>query len=88
MGDAAQLGILIGFYQQKMGIETEKDIVIQVQDSEVLTLKLQKILFLKSNDPSFKLFPNTVDSIVKEAILDIYGNFSEFTTPIITQTML
>ena len=88
MGDAAQLGILVGFYQQFMGIATEQEILLQYQECEISTSQLQDEPFLKSNDPSFKLFTDVVDNTVKCAITSIYGNFSEFTEPIITQSML
>ena len=88
MGEAAQLGILVGFYQQFMGIEIEKKMVVQIQDGEVSTSSLQEIVLLKLNDPSFKLFRDVVDNTIKEAIVGIYGEFSEFTTPIITQSMI
>ena len=45
-------------------------------------------MLLKSKDPSSKLFGDVVDNTIKEAIVGIYGEFSEFTTPIITQSMI
>ena len=51
-------------------------------------MRLQDELFLEANNPSFKLFADLVDNTVKSAITNIYGNFSEFTELIITQSML
>ena len=79
MGNAAQLGILVGFYQQFMGIEIEKEMVVQIQDGEVLTSTLQEIVFLKLNDASFKLFQDDVNNTIKEAIVGVYGEFCKMT---------
>ena len=51
-------------------------------DSEMSTLKLQMILHLLLDNPSLKLFRDH-DITAKAAISDIFGNFSEFTAPII-----
>ena len=62
--------------------------VVQIQDGEVSISTIQDIVLLKSNDPSFMLFQGVVDNTIKEAIVEMYGEFSEFTTPIITKSML
>ena len=88
IGDAAQLGILVGFYQQIIGIATERELSLQTADSAILTNRLLDKIYLLPNEASFKLFKDLVDNQVKNAIIDIYGNFSEFTAPITSQSML
>jgi hypothetical protein len=54
----------------------------------ISTERLTRHLNLSDKDPKFIEFRNHIDTVTKNAILEVYGNFSEFTTPILTQHTL
>ena len=88
IGDATQGGILVSIFQQFLGVTTQKEIAMMEKECDLSTQWLKDTLYLKLNDHAFKLFKDLVDSTIRDTIVNIYGDFSQFTTPIITQSML
>ena len=76
-----------GYYQKYIAVEKMK---LQHQaelEDAVSTTKLHNIISVPNNDDAFEKFKNLVDTDIKEAVIGLYGEFSEFTQPIITQDM-
>ena len=59
-----------------------------VQQSEVSTENLVKCLELKATKPAFIAFCNFVDDTCLNALDAMYGSFSAFTSPILSQRQL
>ena len=58
------------------------------KSSDVSTRQLKRSFLLGDEDVKFVNFRNYVDDMTKDKILTLYGNWSELTTPILTQNML
>jgi hypothetical protein len=54
----------------------------------ISTERLTRHLHLDQSDPTFVAFRDYFDSVAKAAIMDVYGGFSAFTTPLLSQHML
>ena len=59
-----------------------------IKQAPISTKKVQKQYSLLANDEGFVSFQNYVDEECMKAISAIYGNFNEFTTPILSQTQV
>ena len=57
-------------------------------EEAISTSRMHDVICVPNKNEKFKEFRNLVDSEIKNAIYSLYGQFSEFTQPIITQTML
>ena len=88
VGDCAQCGMLVSFYQHRLSQQTEKEMQLQQSQKSISTKRLQNLLMVDANDENFIAFRNIIDDMVKSAICQLYGRFSEYTQPIITQSML
>ena len=87
-GDVALSTILTGYYKKNVAIEKMK--LQQQADLEeaVSMLRMYDVICVEHKNDAFKEFRSIVDSEIRDAIYVLYGQFSEFTQPIITQTML
>ena len=56
-----------------------------VKDAEISTKRIIQTFTLEYNDPSFARVRCEVDKVMSESVMSIYGDFSELTTPILTQ---
>jgi hypothetical protein len=54
----------------------------------ISTERLTRHLNLDNRDPTFIAFKTYFDHVAKDAIMDVYGGFSAFTTPLLTQRVL
>ena len=54
----------------------------------ISTERLTRHLHLNDKDPKYIAFRNHLDVTIKSRILDVYGQFSKFTSPILTQQVL
>ena len=59
-----------------------------IKQAPISTKKVQKQYSLLANDKGFVSFRNYVDEECMKAVSAIYGNFNEFTTPILSQTQV
>ena len=84
MGNAMQCGLMVSFFQQFMVIQTATESSIVVMEEDLSTSKIQDTITLQAGNHAFTLFQELVDDTIKNAIIDIYGDFSEFTSPIIS----
>ena len=57
-------------------------------EEAISTSRMHDVICVPNKNEKFEEFRNLVDSEIKNAIYSLYGQFSEFTQPIITQTML
>ena len=87
-GDVALSMMLAGYYQKFVAVEKIK--LQQNADLEegIATSRLHDVICVPHKCPVFEQFRDLVDSSVKTTIYSLYGQFSEFTKPIITQDML
>ena len=88
MGNATQCGLLVSYFQQFLAAENYKELSLVTAEDTLSTQRIQDAIFLKSGEPEYSLFHDLVDESIKSAIKGIYGKFSTFTTPIVTQSML
>ena len=58
------------------------------KDEPISTERLCQHLNLNDKDEDFIQFREYMDEVTKKAILDVYGNFSEFTSQILSQETL
>ena len=56
-----------------------------VKDADISTNRIIQTFTLEYNDPSFARVRCEVDKVMSESVMSIYGDFSELTTPILTQ---
>ena len=87
-GDVALSTMLSGYYQKyvaikKMELQQHSDL-----KEAVSTSRMHDVICVPNKNVKFEEFRNLVDSEIKNAIYSLYGQFSEFTEPIITQIML
>jgi hypothetical protein len=54
----------------------------------ISTERLTRHLHLDNKDPTFQAFREYFDGVAKAAIMDVYGGFSAFTTPLLSQHVL
>ena len=87
-GDVALSTILAGYYQKFVAVEKIR--LQQNADLEegIATSRLHDVICVPHKRPVFEEFRDLVDSSIKTAIYSLYGQFSEFMKPIITQDML
>ena len=86
-GNVTLSTMLVGYYQKYKAVEKLK---LQHQadlEEAVSTSRMHDIICVKNKDSAFKEFRNVVDYDIKNAEYSLYGQFSEFTLPIITQEM-
>ena len=88
MGDATQCGLLVSYFEKFLATENLKESAVVTAEDTLSTQCIQDAISLKSKEPNFAMFRDLVDDRIKEAIQNIYGEFSTFTSPIITQSML
>ena len=87
-GDVTLSTMLVGYYQKYKAVERMK-LQHQVDLEEaVSTARMHEMICVENNDDAFEEFKVVVDSTIKKAVFSLYGQFSEFTLPIITQDML
>ena len=49
---------------------------------------MHEMICVDNKDNAFEEFKSIVETTIKDAVFSLYGQFSEFTHPIITQDML
>lgn len=59
-----------------------------VKSGDISSRKLKKNFIMEEDDKKFIEFRNYVDEMAKNCVLELYGFWAEFTTPIFTQAML
>ena len=87
-GDVTLSTMLVGYYQKYKAVEKMK---LQHQadlKEAVSTSRMHEMICVDNKDSAFDEFKSLVESKMKKAVFSLYGNFSEFTLPIITQDML
>ena len=58
------------------------------KDAPISTKRFTEYLELADKHPAFVEFRTALDDYIKNAIDNLYGNFSEFTTPLISQAAI
>ena len=58
------------------------------KNAPILTKRVTEYLELADKHPAFVEFQKSIDDYIKDAIDNLYGHFSEFTTPLISQATI
>ena len=56
-----------------------------MKEADLSTARVIKTFTLSHNDPSFVKVRTEIDKVMATSVVAIYGDFSELTTPILTQ---
>ena len=87
-GDQFQTSTFIAHYESLMKEADTKAKVVAKKEGDISSDKLTEFLSLDNSDPNFVAFKNHVDEVSKRCILGSYGEFSEFSSPILSQSDL
>ena len=71
-------------YQQKTSASAHLVNLLKYKESKISSKRIAAHYSLPASDEAFKSFVKTFDDVTRAAVLDIYGKFSEFTTPILS----
>ena len=71
-------------YQQKTSASAHLVNLLKYKESTISSKRIAAHYSLPASDEAFKSFVKTFDDVTRAAVLDIYGKFSEFTTPILS----
>ena len=80
--------MLSGYYQKYVAIKKMELQQHAHLKEAVSTSRMHNVICVPNNNAKFEEFRNLVDLEIKNAIYSLYGQYSEFTQPIITQPML
>ena len=78
-GDVALSTMLTGYYQKYIAVEKMKLQHHADLEDVVSTSTLHEVISIPNNDDAFEEFRNLVNTEIKEALIGLYGEFSEFT---------
>ena len=84
-GDVTLSTMLVGYYQKYKAVERLKLQHEADLEEVVSTARMHEMICVDNKDDTFEEFKSIVETTIKDAV---YGQFSEFTLPIITQDML
>ena len=87
-GDVTLSTMRVGYYQKYKAVERLK---LQHQadlKEAVSTSRMHEMICVDNKDNALEEFKKVVKSKMKNAVFSLYGQFSEFTLPIVTQDML
>ena len=83
-GDSQYTLSVLHAYQQKTRTSAHLVNHLKYKESKISSKQIVTQYSLPASDEDFKSFSKTFDDVTRAAILDIYGKFSEFTTPILS----
>ena len=71
-------------YQQKTSASAHLVNLLKYKESKISSKRIAAHYSLSASDEAFKSFAKTFNDVMRAAVLDNYGKFSEFTTPILS----
>jgi hypothetical protein len=83
-GDSQYTLSVLHAYQQKTSSSAHLVNQLKYKESTISSKRINAQYSLPACDEGFKTFSKKFDDVTKAAVLDIYGKFSEFTTPILS----
>jgi hypothetical protein len=83
-GDSQYTLSVLHAYAQKASSSAHSVNLLKYKESKISSKRIIAQYSLPASDEGFKTFSRKFDDVTKAAVLDIYGKFSEFTTPILS----
>jgi len=83
-GDSQYTLSVLHAYAQKASSSAHSVNLLKYKESKISSKRIIAQYTLPASDEGFKTFSRKFDDVTKAAVLDIYGKFSEFTTPILS----
>ena len=83
-GDSQYTLSVLHAYAQKTSSSAHSVNLLKYKGSKISSKRIIAQYSLPASDEGFKTFSRKFDDVTKAAVLDIYGKFSEFTTPILS----
>ena len=83
-GDSQYTLSVLHAYAQKASSSAHSVNLLKYKESKISSKRIIAQYSLPACDEGFKTFSRKFDDVTKAAVLDIYGKFSEFTTPILS----
>jgi hypothetical protein len=84
-GDTTGFIQVSDFYSLLLKEHDKEEQLKTYKNAPISTERITKYLELADKHPAFVEFCTALDDSIKDAIVDLYGKFSEFTTPLISQ---
>jgi hypothetical protein len=83
-GDSQYTLSILHAYQQKTSASAHLVNLLKYKESKISSQRIVAQYSLPASDEAFKSFTKKFHDVTRAAVLDIYGKFSEFTTPILS----